>query len=940
MQYYSKKWQITGLFIGFLCFSFLVIAVVTSTLLYPKVTQLVEDQQAQYIENQLSLVSRLLENELDSFRSALTDFSSIPLLSNSVMETGLANDGQITDFLKTLSIRNKKLPLKLINISGEVINGYDGELYEPPWLNALMAGQQAFWLHTKQQKEELLIECAVPVYYRGYAEGVLWGAFTIDLSQKFSEVYKAGHRIQLFRPHVDTTAMSEVYEQSLSGPVPGYPSIHVSFVYDRRPMMAREREALLSMLRVGVIAFIIIIIVMGLVGYRMLLIPFRAADESRHKSKELNERMSLATSIAHIGVWDYVLKEDCLIWDERMHQIYESNPIYDTPTYSLWAEALHPADRSEAESALKRAIDRHENYDTEFRILTASGHTKYIRTLAKPYYDKLGNPVRIVGINQDVTVLRKAQEELIVMREAIENFTYGVVISDANDNNRLVYVNPAFETLTGYTKEEALNRNCRFLQSGQRNQEALNHLRAAINRQQSVDVVLDNYRKDGTHFKNHLTISPVFIKGHLTHYIGLQHDITDELLRKDQLIEAKQKAEEFAHKAELANKAKSAFLASMSHEIRTPMNAVLGMADLLMNTSLDDEQRDCLGTLRKAGELLLNLINDILDFSKVESGRLEVECIPFDLGQCIKDAMDLLHEKCDSIGLELVYTELTQLESGYLGDRGRLQQIILNLLSNAVKFTKQGSIHVRVKSERTGVLSKVVVEVEDTGIGMDAEALKRLFKPFTQADSSITRKYGGTGLGLSISKRLAKLMNGDLTCQSVVGEGSTFILEINLPICESEEEAVPSGSVSKTSSHVIDKSLAARFPLAILVVEDNPVNRKVMTKMLTKMGFTPDLSEDGFTAIDAVGGHSYDLILMDLEMPGMSGIETTEKLMELFGADKLPDIVALTANVMAEHRKACQEVGMSGYLCKPIQIGPLTELIQKVYEKKSLGLDR
>ncbi|RCR65973.1 response regulator [Larkinella punicea] len=548
-------------------------------------------------------------------------------------------------------------------------------------------------------------------------------------------------------------------------------------------------------------------------------------------------------------------------------------------------------------------------------------------------------------------------------------------------------------------------------------------------------------------------------------HLSLERKRNEELQKKtnEQLRASNLELERARNEAEKANRAKSIFLATMSHEIRTPMNGVIGMVSLLQETVLSEEQQMFTETIASCGDTLLNVINDILDFSKIESGNLELENEDFNLRQCIEDVLDMFGTRATKLGLDLIYEIDENVPGQILGDPLRLRQVLINLIGNAIKFTKQGEvcIFVKLKKEDADGQLYVAFDVQDTGIGIPADKVSRLFKAFSQVDSSTTRQYGGTGLGLVIARKLVQLMGGDILVRSEPGRGSTFsftmktrtgtkspvpyasynmanqegkrILVVDdnatnrtilkrqfeswkmLPVLTSSgEEALEllatdsaidlvitdmqmpgmdgvmlAGHIRARSAHMpiillssigeevkdeqrqlfvsiltkpirqhflskhiqnafqqqqptslptlapkkLSIDFCKKYPFDVLVAEDNQINRQVILHILQKLGYQPDLANNGQEALEAVHQKEYGLILMDMQMPVMDGLEATRLIRQTIV--KQPVIIALTANALEGNEQECLDAGMNDFLGKPIKLEELMTKLENWYQRQT-----
>ncbi len=371
--------------------------------------------------------------------------------------------------------------------------------------------------------------------------------------------------------------------------------------------------------------------------------------------------------------------------------------------------------------------------------------------------------------------------------------------------------------------------------------------------------------------------------------------------------------------AQAASEAKSSFLAVMSHEIRTPMNAVLGLAAELLNTPLTDDQRKSVVAIHGAGDNLLNLLNDILDFSKLEAGRLTFEALAFSPETLADNAVSVIGPRAAAKGLAVKTVRETALPQALVGDAGRIRQVLLNLLSNAVKFTERGEVVVAIRClARDAGHATIEWSVTDTGIGIPPDRIKDLFQDFTQADTSISRRFGGSGLGLSICKRLIEQMGGEVSVVSAPGQGSTFRFCLTLPI--TQEVALVAHDEPEPAFPDLRAYIAALGrPLRVLVVDDNATNRLVAAKMLKEFDVQIATACDGAEAVAAATRFEYDVILMDMRMPEMDGLQATRAIRARGG--KLADIgiVAFTANAYLDDMNACREAGMNGFVAKPVR---------------------
>ena len=538
-----------------------------------------------------------------------------------------------------------------------------------------------------------------------------------------------------------------------------------------------------------------------------------------------------------------------------------------------------------------------------------------------------------VGIIRDISERKRAEEAIraseATMRAVIETAVDGVMIID--DAGKVQIYNTACEKLFGYPREDVIGRNVRMLMPLPYREEhdgyIANYKRTGVRKIIGIGREVVGQRKDGSTFPMELSVGETMADGKKV-YVGIIRDLTERIEAMEAVTTAKQ--------ADAANRAKSEFLATMSHELRTPMNGILGMTGLLMDTPLTTEQRDYAEAVQKSGETLLTLLNNILDLSKIEAGRFELYDRPFDPNEVLDGIAAVWESQANRKGLEFFVTNDLRGVSALIGDPDRLRQILVNLVSNAVKFTSSGFIALRVKREAS-MGEKIVLrfEVKDSGIGIAEDVQNRLFRKFEQADADTARTYGGSGLGLAICRQLTEMMGGHIGLISAPGRGSTFWVTLPFDVVQSdgyEDGArIEKALAEKRSENSVPSALK------ILVAEDHPYNQKLMLARLGAAGHSVTLANDGAAALAKAQEQEFDLVLMDVRMPEMDGIQATAEIRKLPPPHGTVPIIAVTAHAMRGDRERYLEAGMDDYVSKPVDFGALFQVVQKVLDRHQKG---
>jgi len=644
------------------------------------------------------------------------------------------------------------------------------------------------------------------------------------------------------------------------------------------------------------------------------------------------EQLSLAVQAGGIGFWDWDMRANTVTMSMLHEELLGLPPTGKARPVQDFFDRIHPDDLPALSQEVNHAIANHTAYETEMRVVWPDGTIHWMTDSGSAQYDANGAPYRMNGTMAEITARKQVEHEMAVRQER-----YDLAVSAANTGvwewypeSDAWYLSAQSLGILGYADPVEIWSMEQWTANLHPDD------RPAVVEyigQQIQDPTVETWRTEHRAMHKNGTSRWILVQarmirrpdGSLVRMVGTHVDITEQRERERVLAEAKIAADE-------ANRAKSDFLANMSHEIRTPMHGILGMSHLLAESPLNSEQHEFLEGIERSAQSLLTLVNDVLDFSKVEAGKMTLDIDEFDLADAVSDLEKQFRVVAMRKGLSLEVQVQLEKPCWLIGDVDRLRQLLINLLGNAVKFTAQGKIVLSVQRVGgTEACPLLRLSVQDSGIGIASEAIPQLFEPFSQLDSSRARRFEGTGLGLSICRRLTELMGGKMGVESQPGVGSTFWLELALPVAD----IAPRSRLQVLSNdlHGIPKRSGR-----VLVVEDNLINQRIMLERLKKLGLQADVAATGLEALAATEQVDYNLVLMDCQMPEMDGYEASRQMRAspLSRVAQVP-ILAMTANAMPGERERCLQAGMSAYLTKPIDEKELVKLLDHWLMRKKHG---
>lgn len=653
------------------------------------------------------------------------------------------------------------------------------------------------------------------------------------------------------------------------------------------------------------------------------------------------QKLAQAQKLARIGSWELSLPENSFSCSDELYRILDIEPGEMPITYMDFMDFIHPDDKDSVAKEISRAIQKLKPFEFFNRIMRKDGSVRYLQAKGELILDNERNIVKVIGTAQDITQKKKEEQLEQLALVAIKSYN---AVTIADREGKIEWVNEGFTKLFGYKLKDVKGTYGEILRKGEKTGLSPDneHYKVLLKEKKPLSYENKNYSKSGEEYWVLTSLTPLLNdKGEVEKIISIDSDITRRKKAEQELIIANKIAEHSIFKGnkaleELRNakqeveesvRVKEQFLANMSHEIRTPMNAIIGFTNLLLKREHGPEIHQYLNAIKTSGQNLLVIINDILDFSKLELGKITIECIPFKLDQLISTVIDLMLPKAIEKNIKLSFSIAKDIPATLLGDPTRLNQVLVNLVGNAIKFTNEGGVRIEVNlMNHTDEEVSLRFSVTDTGIGIPAESVDRIFEGFTQATSDTTRKYGGTGLGLTITKELIELQGGEISVTSKLNEGSSFVFWLKFK--KEKEESAGHDSEGKEKNE--------EFPLEnvkVLLVEDNLFNQLLAVKILENWHCKVETADNGLIATEKAEAQDFDLVLMDIQLPEMDGYQATAYIRtKIKGPRSKTPIIAMTAHAFAEEIEKCKKMGMDDYISKPFDENKLRGKIVRVLQ--------